>query len=252
MLTVVLLLSEPVKEELLGGKMRQIAGFILLFVISIGARAELDRVPAIFNGDSPAPAYLKYENYRTLKDSRDSRPFAEYFLDLRTVQDVLKYSQLNRVHVQVRNIAKDGLCDDKECFRAYVFINGDENHGSLVATFVVSPGTGKKTPEVEDLPLRKYDPDIRWLKSYEKSTAFLDWDMYRIYGSKSYPGKVPNMPNALFFLDAIALHGSFDVVNGTKQSHGCIRMFPDESYWLHSLVREAEGNLTVDVMHTES
>lgn len=230
--------------------MRQIMVFIYLCVISAAGRAEMDRVPAVFTGDSTAPAYLKYENYRTLKDSRDSRSFAEYFLDLQHVQDVLKYSQLNRVHVQVRNIAKDGLCGDRECFRAYVFINGDETHGSLVATFVVSPGKGSKTPEVEDQPLRKYDPDVRWLKNYEKPTAFLDWDMYRIYGSKSYPGKVPNMPNAMFFLRAIALHGSFDVVNGTKQSHGCIRMFPDESYWLHSLVREAGGSLTVDVMHT--
>ncbi len=76
------------------------------------------------------------------------------------------------------------------------------------------------------------------------------WDMYRIYGSKAYPDSVPNMPNAMFVLPPIALHGSFDKVDGNKRSHGCVRMNPDEAYWVHSLVIQAEGNFTMDVLHT--
>lgn len=211
---------------------------------------EMARVPAIFTGNSPAPAYQNYDTYRYLADGRDSRGYAEYYLNLSRVNQLIKNNQIYNVHAHVRNIAKDGLCDSAECFRVFIFVNGDENSGEHVATFVVSPGTGRRTPVVEDQVLRKYDKDVRWLKSYEAPTIFEDWDMYRIYGSKSYPGKVPNMPNAMFFLKAIAFHGSFDIVDGNKRSHGCIRMFPDESYWMHSLVRAGQGNLTVDVLHT--
>lgn len=221
-----------------------------LFQWELAQAQGVSRVPAIFTGDSPAPAYQNYSTYRYLADGRDSRGYAEYFLNLLRVNSLIQNNQVYSVHAHVRNIAKDGLCDSAECFRVYIFVNGDENNGEHVATFVVSPGTGRRTPSVEDQPLRKYDKKVRWLKNFEAPTIFEDWDMFRIYGSKSYPDSVPNMPNAMFFLQAIALHGSFDKVDGNKRSHGCIRMFPDESYWLHSLVRAGQGNLTVDVLHT--
>lgn len=222
---------------------------LLLFVTSAGA--EIERVPRIFTGNSPEVFYQKYKPYSTINDARDSRNYAGYYLDTALVEQVDKEYGINSVHAHVRNIAKDDLCSSSECFRVYIFLNGDEDNGIHVATFVVSPGTGTKTPEMYDKPLRKYDPNVRYLTKFEIPTKFADWDMYRIYGSKSYPGSVPNMPNAMFVTPAIALHGSFDSVDGNKRSHGCIRMNPDESYWVHSLVIRAEGQFTMDIFHTQ-
>lgn len=225
-------------------------GMVLFQITIFAGWAEAEsgpRVPAVFTGNSPAPEYQNYESYRNKKDTRDSRSFAEYFLAAQRVGEMIARQQVESVHVHVRNIAVDGLCGSAECFRAYVFVNGDQDSGEHVATFVVSPGMGGRTPQVEARPLRLF---TRYLTKYEKPTQFGEWDMYRIYGSKSYPGSIPNMPNAMFILDSIALHGSFDTVDGNKRSHGCVRMFPDESYWLHSLVRSAQGQLTVDILHT--
>lgn len=232
---------------------------MLKFIISIlavttvfqAANAQQNRVPRIFTGNSPDAFYQNYAPYNAINDSRDSQDFAEYYFNPQLVEDVAAAEGIQSVHTHVRNIARDGLCSAAECFRVYVFVNGDEDSGIHVATFVVSPGTGTKTPLMSNKSLRRYDPDVRYLKKFEKPTMFDGWDMYRIYGSKSYPGKVPNMPNAMFFTGPIAIHGSFDSVDGTKLSHGCVRMFPDESYWLHSLVIRAQGQLTTDILHTK-
>lgn len=215
------------------------------------ANADLNRVPRIFTGNSPEVFYQNKSPYKNINDDRDSSEYAEYFLDTVLVEQVASQEGIKSVHVHIRNIAKDSLCSSSECFRAYIFLNGNEDDGVLVATFVVSPGTGSKTPTMEDKPLRSYDPKVRYLTKVEKPTMYDGWDMYRIYGSKSYPGTVPNMPNAMFVTPAIALHGSFDTVDGNKRSHGCVRMFPDESYWVHSLVIRAEGAFTMDILHTQ-
>lgn len=224
---------------------------VALFLISTVSYAQANRVPRIFTGNSPDAFYQNYSPYNNINDNRDSSGFAEYFLDEELVEKVASQEGINSVHAHVRNIAEDGLCKSSECFRAYIFLNGNQDSGVLVATFVVSPGTGSKTPEMNDKPLRKYDPKVRYLTKFEKPTKFDVWDMYRIYGSKSYPGSVPNMPNAMFVTPAIALHGSFDTVDGNKRSHGCVRMFPDESYWVHSLVIRAGGAFTMDILHTQ-
>lgn len=206
------------------------------------------RVPHVFTGNSTAPAYQHYSKFVNKEDGRDSRGYAGYYLGQQKLRSIYNSVGVRSVHTVVRNIAKDGLCGDyKECFRVYVYVNGEQNSGDHVATFIVSPGTGRRTPLYNNAKLRTF---TRSLHGFEKKTQFKNFDMYRIYGSKSYPDPLPNMPNAMFFDGAIALHGSFGKVNGSKQSHGCIRMNPDESYWLHSLVRAAEGNLTVDVFHT--
>ncbi len=223
----------------------------LLLLWTAGANAQLERVPRIFNGDSPDAFYKNYSPYNKMNDARDSTGYAEYHLDTALVEEVAAEEGIQSVHVHVRNIAKDGLCTSAQCFRAYVFLNGDEDSGVHVATFVVSPGTGSKTPTMSNKPLRRYDPKVRYLTKFEKPTMFDGWDMYRIYGSKSYPGSVPNMPNVLFVTPAIALHGSFDTVDGNKRSHGCVRMNPDESYWVHSLVIRANGAFTLDILHTQ-
>lgn len=227
--------------------------FLSVALLSLSGFAQVgqDRVPRIFTGNSSDKFYQKYAPYNNINDGRDSSGFAEYLFDQDLVDQIASAEGLQSVHVQVRNIAKDGLCSTSECFRAYVYVNGDEEGGVLVAIFVVSPGTGSKTPTMKDKPLRQYDPSVRYLTKFEKPTMFDNWDMYRIYGSKSYPGSVPNMPNAMFVTPAIALHGSFDTVDGNKRSHGCVRMFPDESYWVHSLVIRANGQFTMDILHTK-
>lgn len=230
--------------------MKLLVASFLFFGSIVSAQVNSERVPRVFTGDSSDKFYKNYSKYKNINDDRDSIGFAEYYFDQALVDEVASSEGILSVHVQVRNIAEDGLCKSSECFRAYVYVNGDVENGVHVATFVVSPGTGGKTPTMKDAPLRKYDPNVRYLTKYEKPTMFDDWDMYRIYGSKSYPGTVPNMPNAMFVTPAIALHGSFDVVDGNKRSHGCIRMFPDESYWVHSLVIQAQGQFTLDIMHT--
>ena len=222
--------------------------FVLLSANLIFATTSFaqDRVPAVFTGNSPAPAYQNYSRYKNKVDSRDSRSFAGYHLDLAKISAVRSTTGIRSVHTHTRDIARDGLCKGT-CFRVYVYLNGDERSGEHVATFVVSPGTGRRTPLADKASLRRF---TRSLTSFERPTQYRNYDMYRIYGSKSYPSSTPNMPNAMFWRDAIAHHGSFDKVDGEKRSHGCVRMFPDESYFLHSLVIEAEGNMTFDVLHT--
>ena len=219
---------------------------LTLFVSTLFANER--RVPYVFTGDSQSPSHQHYSPYKNKKDSRDSREFSEYYLISNNELDRLRRSEgINSIHFHTRNISVDGLCGYSQCFRVYVFANGDENSGVHLATFVVSPGTGRRTPLVSNRPLRRW---TRSLYRFEASTQFGGFDMYRIYGSKSYPGSIPNMPNAMFYMDAIAIHGSFGEVDGSKRSHGCIRMFPDESYWAQSLAREAGGNVTFDVLHT--
>jgi hypothetical protein len=214
-------------------------------VFGLSSKAQ-DRVPQIFTGDSSAPAYQSYSRYKNKKDTRSSVGFKGYYLNQAKINSIINGRGVSSMHVHVRDIAKDGICEGT-CFRAFVYLNGDVRSGEHVATFVVSPGTGRRTPYVENKPLRRH---TRSLAKYERPTQFGNYDMYRIYGSKSYPSATPNMPNAMFFLDAIALHGSFDTVDGNKRSHGCVRMFPDESYFVHSLAIEAGGNVTFDVLHT--
>lgn len=228
--------------------------FIFIFLYSITsifsvstAYAVVERVPYIFTGDSPAPAYQNFPKYKNKLDARDSTTFTGYHLSYATIQAVQNgRGGISRVHAHVRDIAKDGLCEGV-CFRVFIYLNGDEQDGVHVATFVVSPGVGRSTPLVDNLPLRRY---TRSLTTSERPTQYGNFDAYRIYNSKSYPDNIPNMPNVMFFLDAIGLHGSFGKVNGTKQSHGCIRMFPDESYFVHTLMIAAGGNITFDVLHT--
>lgn len=224
--------------------MRSLFTFLVLLFFSTFAMAQ-DRVPYIFTGNSPAPEYQSYVRYKQKQDLRDSTGFKGYYLDLSKVE-IVRYYGIRRVHAHVRNIAKDGFCKGT-CFRVFIYLNGDAQSGEHVATFVVSPGVDSKTPLDRNNSLRRF---TRSLTAFERPTQYKNFDMYRIYGSKSYPGAIPNMPNAMFYRELIALHGSFDRVDGEKRSSGCIRMFPDESYFLHSLVIEAEGNLTVDVLHT--
>lgn len=171
------------------------------------------------------------------QDSRVSESFAQYYLNT----SILNEQSVQSVYVAVQDIARYGMCDDAQCFRVYVYINGTDQTGQHIATFVASPGTGRRTPTGTFGPTKG---------AFYQSNGqrFLDFDIFRHYVSKKY--KAP-MPEAMFFTaSGIALHGSYDTVNGRKQSKGCVRMFPNEARFIQDLVREAGGRLTVNVKHT--
>lgn len=174
------------------------------------------------------------------KDGRFSAGYAQYYYNPEEAQA----QGVNNVLVVVQDIARYGMCDDTHCFRAYVYINGDENSGTLVAVFVVSPGVvGRSTPTGSFTVSR----GTYWEKG--GGGRFGKFDIFRSYHSKSYNNA--SMPEAMFFDHrGHALHGSYDKVDGRKHSHGCVRMFPNEARQLQDWVREAGGNLSVIVRHT--
>lgn len=96
--------------------------------------------------------------------------------------------------------------------------------GVLEDSWLVSTGTGSKTPDFDRHPNGR---------------------IYDQYSSKSYPGGdyngLGNMPYAVFIEGGYALHGtpkSNWKYLGQKASHGCVRMHPDNGYRFNRLVRE--------------
>lgn len=103
------------------------------------------------------------------------------------------------------------------------------------------------------------------LKLYERGVLRAEWDVssgagsyetpdfdrrpngrvYRAYSSKTYPGGnyngLGNMPYAVFIEGGYAIHGT-TVGNwkklGSKASHGCIRIHPDNAELLFTLVKQ--------------
>jgi lipoprotein-anchoring transpeptidase ErfK/SrfK len=97
--------------------------------------------------------------------------------------------------------------------------------GVLEDSWLVSTGTaGHGTPDFETHPNGR---------------------IYDNYSSSTYPGGdyngLGNMPYAVFISGGFALHGTPKgnwKLLGTKASHGCIRMHPDNGYRFNRLVRE--------------
>lgn len=97
--------------------------------------------------------------------------------------------------------------------------------GTLVDTFKTSTGTGNRTPNFDKNP---------------------DGRIYTAYTSRKFPGGdyngLGNMPYAVFIRGGFAIHGtprSNWKYLGSKASHGCIRIHPDNARWFNSLVRQA-------------
>jgi lipoprotein-anchoring transpeptidase ErfK/SrfK len=121
-------------------------------------------------------------------------------------------------------------CRGKDCL---LFVEIDKSKqqlylyllGELKDSFAVSTGKGKKyeTPKME---LRPHGPVVTK------------------YTSKKFPGgnymQLGNMPYAVFLKGGYAIHGTTPgnfAKLGTRASHGCIRIHPDNAKVLNSLVR---------------
>lgn len=99
-------------------------------------------------------------------------------------------------------------------------------HGELAAKWSVSTGI----PERET-PLLNTHPDGR---------------IYEAYTSTKFPGGdfegLGNMPYAVFIQGGFAIHGTGKSnwpKLGSKASHGCIRVHPDNAKYFNRLVRDA-------------
>ncbi len=114
----------------------------------------------------------------------------------------------------------------KSSQRMYLYVNG-----SLRGSWPVSTGVpGYGTPDFDRHPNGR---------------------VYDRYSSKKFPGGdyngLGNMPYAVFITGGFALHGTPQgnwSKLGTKASHGCIRMHPDNGYMFNRLVR-ANGKANV-------
>lgn len=108
----------------------------------------------------------------------------------------------------------------KSSQRMYLYVNG-----SLYGSWLVSTGmSGYSTPDFDKHP---------------------DGRIYDRYTSTKYPGGdwngLGNMPYAVFISGGFALHGTPQgnwSKLGTRASHGCIRMLPDNAYVFNRLVRQ--------------
>lgn len=102
--------------------------------------------------------------------------------------------------------------------KARLFVNGN-----LHSEFLVSTGTGRGTPNFDRHPNGR---------------------IYNRYTSTRYPGGdyagLGNMPYAVFIEGGYAVHGT-PKSNwsrlGTRASHGCVRVHPDNGYIFNQLVR---------------
>lgn len=178
---------------------------------------------------------------------------------------------IQSVHVLVTDVAQDresqdyGSCTSEMCYRAYVYINGDENTGEHVATWVTTPGRpwfdgsgGNYTPESRlvyqtdpqknqnsrgDFLLQKDGEMGLGGKVTDRITGFFVMDHYRNTENE-------DMPWATFYHLGIAFHSS-EYVNGNIGSHGCTRLKYVEAKKMNFLARHVKRNFSVETRYTE-
>lgn len=129
-----------------------------------------------------------------------------------------------------RNQPPREMCTGKDCFVYAEIIKSSQVlylyiEGELKDSFAVSTGKGKKyeTPEMSGKP---------------RGPLFMK------YTSRKFPGGdykgLGNMPYAVFVKGGYAIHGTtpgnFSKL-GTKASHGCIRLHPDNARVFYELVK---------------
>lgn len=128
-------------------------------------------------------------------------------------------------------------CREKDCL---LFVEIDKSKqlmyvyllGELKDSFKVSTGLAKRY-ETPEMSLQPYGPILTK------------------YSSKKYPGGnymgLGNMPYVVFLRDGYAIHGtttgSFAKL-GTKASHGCVRLHPDNAKVFNALVKTVGLNNT--------
>lgn len=119
---------------------------------------------------------------------------------------------------------------DKSEQRLYLYVNGVFQSVWPVSTGVAGHGT----PNFDTHP---------------------DGRIYDSYTSKKYPGGdfngLGNMPYAVFISGGFAIHGTSQgnwAKLGTRASHGCVRIHPDNAFQFNRLVRSVGvGNVWVTI-----
>ncbi len=135
----------------------------------------------------------------------------------------------HEIALDFSRIWNDSSCVQMQC-EIYVQVVKSQQkiylyrHGNLIATWATSTGI----PERET-PLFDTHPDGR---------------IYTAYTSVKFPGGdfngLGNMPYAVFIKGGFAIHGTGKPnwpKLGSKASHGCIRIHPDNAKYFNSLVR---------------
>ena len=124
-----------------------------------------------------------------------------------------------------------GSCTQKTC-QVYAQVVKSEQklylyfQGTLQSTWAISTGL----PQYET-PLLNQNPNGR---------------IYDAYTSAKFPGGdykgLGNMPYAVFIRGGFAVHGTAESnwrKLGTKASHGCIRLHPDNAQYFNRLIKDA-------------
>lgn len=182
-----------------------------------------------------------------------------------------EFNNIQSVHVVVTDARLDntlpdyGHCRSEMCYRAYVYINGDENTGEHVATWAVTPGKpwkdgsgGNYTPESLSVYLNSPKKNQN-----SKGDFLLQNDNEMGLAGKVY-GKAPgyfvmdyyvnsdgeDMPWATFYHFGIAFHASY-TVNGDVGSHGCTRLKYIEAKKMNFLARHVGRRFSVETRFTE-
>jgi len=181
------------------------------------------------------------------------------------------FDYIESVHVVVTDARLDtsvpdyGHCRSEMCYRAYVYINGDEHSGEHIATWAVTPGKpwrdgsgGNYTPESLSVYLNSPKKNQN-----NRGDFLLQNDNEMGLAGKVY-GKFPgyfvmdyyvnsdgeDMPWATFYHYGIAFHASY-TVNGDVGSHGCTRLKYIEAKKMNYLARHVGRRFSVETRFTE-
>ncbi len=219
-------------------------------------RQELDRIRGINRCNS--------NGYMGYKDDLD-------YYSTFNADGSYSFRFISSVHIVVTDVKLDrtapdfGSCKSDMCYRAYVYINGDENTGEHVATWVTTPGMpwydgsgGNYTPE--SLYVYRTSP----AKNQNDKGDFL----LQKEGEMGLGGEVTNKVPGYFVMDhyrnsenedmawstfyhfGVAFHSS-KYVNGDVGSHGCTRLKHVEAKKMNYLARHVGRRFSVETRYTE-
>lgn len=182
-----------------------------------------------------------------------------------------RFNGIESVHVVVTDAAQDrdipdyGHCRSKMCYRAYVYINGDEYTGQHIATWVTTPGMpwrdgsgGNYTPEslyvYQTSPKRNQNSkgDFLLQKDNEMGLAGKVTGKFPGYFVMDHyvNSNDEDMGWATFYHYGIAFHSSYSV-NGDVGSHGCTRLKYVEAKKMNFLARHVGRKFSVETRYTE-
>lgn len=140
--------------------------------------------------------------------------------------------QINDIQLHVFNYAETAegraACGSSQCFRVKVILNGD-----VTAVWPVSPGK----PHYGTKHVGIYTPEYNGRSIHSTHVYGRNYTSYKYKYSMPY---VMYMRSSTGSLTGVGFHAG--VVDGTRLSHGCIRMRMADVKELNSWVREAFAN----------